>query len=175
MNLQRKHFAKHTRHSKKPQHRSKIILLAVALLVIVALLITATRYFKGEPSLVTVNGESISATNVDSEIARLKKATPELFTKEYGDKSSSQVKQGILDSLINEKLLAQEAYRRGLRVNSIALTQTKSAIRSKFATEEQYQQFLSKSGITADQLSEALTNNLLVRKGQRALKRPEDR
>ncbi|MCL2332271.1 MAG: hypothetical protein FWC54_02140 [Actinomycetia bacterium] len=43
--------------------------------------------------LATVNGETIYATNIDSEVARLKKATPELFTKEYGNRSTELLKE----------------------------------------------------------------------------------
>ena len=162
MSLSRKNPAQCTRHPKKPQHHSKIILLAVALLVAVALHITAIRYFSHHPVFATVNGETIYATNVDSEIARLKKVAPKLFTKKYGNLSTTQLRKSLLDSLINEKLLTQEARRRNLKVNSTTLHESKTAIRSKFASQEEYQRFLSKSGITADQLSEALTSNLLV-------------
>ena len=170
-----KNPAQHTRHAKSPQqHRSKIILLAVTLVDVIALLITATLHFFSEPPLATVNGETIYASNVDSEVARLKKATPELFTKKYGNRSTDKLRKSILDALINEKLLTQEARCRNLKVNSTTLTESTNAIRSKFASEEEYQQFLTKSGITEDQLSEALKNNLLVAELAKALASEKD-
>ena len=157
-----KHPTRHTRRSERPQHRRKFILLAAALIAIFATLTIAIRYFSHAPVLAKVNGEAISAVNVDSEVARLKKATPELFTKEYGNRSTDKLKKSILDALINEKLLTQEARKRNLKVNKTTLKESKDALRSKFATEEEYQQFLSKSGITESQLTDALKNNLLV-------------
>jgi len=163
MNALRKNSVVHTRHSKKPQqHHSKIILLSAAGVAAIALIVIAIRFFSRPPVLATVNGETIYATNVDSEVARLKKATPELFTKEYGNRSTDKLRKGILDSLINEKLLAQEARKRNLTVGKTTLKESTAAIRSKFASQEEYQQFLSKSGITEKQLSDALQNNLLV-------------
>ena len=162
MSPSRKPTARRTRHPKSPPHRSKIILLDVALLAALALIIIAIRYFTRTPALATVNGESISAASVDSEVARLKNATPELFTKDYGNKSTDQLRKSILDSLINEKLLAQEARKRGLKLNSTTLKESTEAIRSKFASQEEYQQFLTKSGITEAELNNALKNNLLV-------------
>ena len=50
-----KHLAQHLRNAKKPQrHRSKIILLAVALVTVIVLLITATLHFFSEPYVIVV-------------------------------------------------------------------------------------------------------------------------
>jgi len=93
MSPSRKNSAQYLCHSKKHQHRGRIILISVAFLAAASLLIAAIRYFSRPPVLATVNGETIYATNIDSEVARLKKATPELFTKEYGNRSTELLKE----------------------------------------------------------------------------------
>jgi len=156
-----KESGKHSLRTKSARHHAKVLTLLGAVVAVIVLVGVAIFLLR-TPPLAKVNGEAVSAASVDSEITRLKETAPEVFTKDYGGKSASELQQSILDSLINEKLLTQEAHRRGLRVDSKVLRQSESAIRSKFATDEEYQQFLQENNISESQLSEALSSNLLV-------------
>ncbi|MBI4323311.1 MAG: peptidylprolyl isomerase [Candidatus Omnitrophica bacterium] len=75
-----------------------------------------------------------------------------------------QMQQAVLQRLIDERLILQEAKRLGLTVGSDEVAERLRDIRARFERDEEYAAMLKESGLTEEQLKLKLRQQLLVQK-----------
>lgn len=74
---------------------------------------------------------------------------------------AQQARKEILEEMINEELLAQQAERQKLAVAPEAVDQQVKNIQARFPSEEAFKQALSSSGLTAERLKTQIKKGLL--------------
>jgi len=77
---------------------------------------------------------------------------------------AQQMRQAVLQRLIDERLIIQEAKRMGVTVGSDDVAERLRNIRARFERDEEYAAMLKESGLTEEQLKLKLRQQLLVQK-----------
>lgn len=102
-----------------------------------------------------VNEEKITSQEFESRFNKMK-AVYELqgtnFDGPIGKKFIPGLKQDVLEELIREKLILQEAKRRGITVSDQAVEQKLNQVKQEFSTSKDYQQSLDIQHIDEDDL-----------------------
>lgn len=75
-----------------------------------------------------------------------------------------QMRQAVLQRLIDERLIIQEAKRMGVTVGSEEVADRLRDVRARFQHDEEYAAMLKESGLTEEQLKLKLRQQLLVQK-----------
>lgn len=126
------------------QSRMRGPLLAALMLFLV---ISTLASCKGKP-VATVNGEAI---------------TRDEFNKQLEDTAGAQV----LDRMITEKLVFQEATKLKIEVTDKDLNAKIDEIKGSFGNEEQFQAALKQNSLTLEKLKEQLKSQIIVEKASR--------
>jgi len=127
------------------------------------MLLIAGAFFMYQPPFVShlIDTYTLGA-DVDAEVARLVAQTPELFTKDYGNVSKTELRDRIADSLRDRNLLVKEAKRRGVADVSGDVTKSYNAIKAQYIKESDFEQYLKDKGTSEKQFKKALEANLLI-------------
>lgn len=70
-------------------------------------------------------------------------------------------KEDVLEKLIEERLIMQAAYEKGVEIDSSDVERIMSNIKAKFTSDEEFEQALSSEGVTIDELKEKYRGSLL--------------
>lgn len=117
----------------------------IVVLVVVALLI-AGYFINTKLTVATVNGEAISRLKLIS-----------LLEKQGGKQ--------VLDSLVTETLIMQEAKKQNVEVNDEELAKKVKSIEDRFVGQQQsFDEILAMQGMTRDDLNDQIRLQLLVEK-----------
>lgn len=118
--------------------------------------------------VVVVNGTEITASQIDRKINSLKIEnhieTDEDWSKFLASKNltDEQVKQKVIDSLILSSLVRQEAKKRDLTVDHVALEKKIDAVRANYADTTAWERALSLNGYDEASYREAVELSLLM-------------
>lgn len=134
------------------------VALALASLLAVAVLAGGC----GPKVAATVDGQKILASQVDTEIAKMKKDHPQIFEGENGKKMEAQFRQRILDNLVSNLLVSQEAKRQGISVSDAEITAKLSMMQAQYHSEKQFQDAIAASGSTIEALRERIRLQILT-------------
>ncbi len=107
-----------------------------------------------------VNDEVITQTDVSSRVDALledQQATPQT-------KDPEQMERMVLQRLIEQRLLLQQAKKEGIIVTSDEVRKRLEDLRSRFESEDAFQQSLVDSNLTEEQLKEKLRDQLMVQR-----------
>lgn len=127
-------------------------LVVVALLVVVIVLVQ--RATGGEKPVATVNGEPIYAADIQDQISRLPAEMQALYTEDV-----------ILDELIKEKLILQEAERMGITVTDEDVDARMEEIANSFyITVDQLDDLLAAQNLTMEDFREFVREEVLLNK-----------
>jgi parvulin-like peptidyl-prolyl isomerase len=94
----------------------------------------------------------------ESIVDQYKKLNPDIL-KNQGDK---KVKQRILEQMIDEKVLLQEAKRKKITVSRRKRELAFGEVKKRFKTEQAFKKELKKLNITEEKFKEKITNQLLI-------------
>ncbi|OIO85220.1 MAG: hypothetical protein AUK32_07720 [Candidatus Aquicultor secundus] len=111
----------------------------------------------GKKVAVIVNGKNIYRDEVNKRIDTAKKLYPESFKGEKSATNSGQIENRIVDSLITEKLLIEEAKRRGAKIDESDIEKKASAMFDVIPPQIRQQQKLTK-----DSLKDTLRNLMVT-------------
>lgn len=111
-----------------------------------------------------VNGEQITVTELDKQVAQLKKQYPDMFEGADGEGRLIDFKQRLLDNLINQELVRQAAEDKGIKVSDADVKKQIEQLRAGFKDQKQFEQALSSAGMTADGLDNQIREQLLTQK-----------
>lgn len=107
-----------------------------------------------------VNGEKITAAQLDSQLAQLKIQSPSLFEAGSGMTEDS-VRAALLDELINRELLTQEAATRKIEVTDAEIDKELETVRSGYTDEAAFTSALEAQGYTLESAREQIKWYLL--------------
>ncbi len=156
-------------NNKKPQ-KKWVILVAVFILILIISL--AFFYIKksesplsgtGSVVIATVNGDKIFKNDYDAVFKRLNpqiEQSGQSNNKEYLDK----VKIQIINGLINDKLLLQNAKKSEITVSEDEVIQELQSITERVGGEENLKNEMLKEGLTKEKLKEDIKNQIFVQK-----------
>ena len=105
-----------------------------------------------------VNGSIITYQDLDSEFRARAQVS---FETVQDDPRAQAARKQLLEHLIDEQLLLAEAERQKLQVTTAMVDERYDNIRSRFPSEEAFNQALSSSGITAQKLKVNIRQGLL--------------
>jgi foldase protein PrsA len=134
------------------------VALALASLLAVAVLAGGC----GPKVAATVDGQKILASQVDTEIAKMKKDHPQIFEGATGKKMEAQFRERILDNLVSNLLVSQEAKRQGIAVSDAEIMAKLGMMQAQYHSEKQFQDAIAASGSTIDALKERIRLQILT-------------
>lgn len=124
----------------------KISMAMVLALILIAVLSSCNT--AANKPVAVVNGENISR---------------EEFDKRLEETAGKQV----LDRLVTEKLISQEAKKQSIEVTDKDLDKKIAEIKSSFGNEQQFQDALKQNSMTLEQLKDQLKSQIIVEKASR--------
>jgi parvulin-like peptidyl-prolyl isomerase len=102
-------------------------------------------------TLATVDGEVILLSEFEKNatpiLDQFKTVTP---PAEQTPDRVTEIKKRVLDQMIDDRLLAEEAKKKGIRVSQLEVDDGVKKVRSRFATEEEFNKELQKEALTFD-------------------------
>ncbi len=114
-------------------------------------------------TLATVNGEAILLSefekNATPVLEQFKKVTPP--EKQTPDRVSD-IKKRVLDQMIEDRLLAQEAKNKAIRVSTLETDEGVKKVRQRFETEAEFKKELSDGGLTFEDFRKHIQDQLSV-------------
>lgn len=140
--------------------KSPRILLVAALASALVLSAFATGCAKKE-LVAKVNGEGIEMAALDSQIAQLNTSYPNMFSGADGEGRLIDMKQRLLETLINQKLVEQAAKAKGIRVSDKDVEKQIQTLQSRFSDKSQFENALKSSGMTIESLTNQLKGQLI--------------
>lgn len=111
-----------------------------------------------------VNGEKIYVSEVEAQLKELKSQYKGMFEGSKGKETEEVLKGQILDSLIEEKLILQEAEKQKIKITTKEVEAKFDQIRGMFKTSQEFRETLKKQGWSEKSLKEKIRHQLLVEK-----------
>ncbi len=110
----------------------------------------------------TVNGVEITRQKL---LSKINEKLPLITVHQrISEKRFSEIREQILNQLIDEELLVQEAKRRGIKVTRDELNRQINLMKSRYPDQKIFEQELSKTGQSYKQWVEKVKRRLLIRK-----------
>jgi len=143
---------------------TKFIIAAVAAIVVIAvavvvIILLSTGSIGSSGLAARVNGDPVTTKQLDAAVAKLKIANPQIFTANSGI-STAQIRSTLLDELVNERLIMQEAKNRGVSVTDAQVNQQVDAIKKQYSSASQFNAILQQQGYTLESLKTQLQYQL---------------
>ncbi|MCC5909012.1 MAG: SurA N-terminal domain-containing protein [Clostridiaceae bacterium] len=118
-----------------------------------------------QDAVAIVNEEEINRSEFDSMLERMTKMYTQQgmdFESEEGKGMLQELEQHVLDNLINEKVLIQEADKKGYGATEEEISMEIEQIKLQFNSEEEFQQALEESQLTLEELHESIANEIKI-------------
>jgi len=137
----------------------------VASLAVLALVLVASALPGcGPKPAATVNGVTIAQAQVDSEIAAMKKEHPEIFKGANGQKMEEQFRKRIVDNLVTNVLVLQEAKAKGISVSDAEVEAKIKSMAHAYPSQAAFEAAMTKTGTSMAALRERLKTQALSQK-----------
>ncbi|KLU62052.1 putative peptidyl-prolyl cis-trans isomerase Cbf2 precursor [Peptococcaceae bacterium CEB3] len=123
------------------------------------LLATAGCSLTGGKWVARVNGQAISQTDFDQRVAAseaLYKTQGMDFTSAQGKQAEAQLKNNILQRMVEGDVISQEVRKLGLSTNDSQVKQQEAGLKKNFGTEAKFQDALKQQGMTEPELLDFL-------------------
>jgi len=157
---------------KKENRRSpeRKIVRKEAISIVVAFLFTIFCLFVANPlrakvvdkTVATVDGEVILMSEYEKRAQPIIEEYEKLLKGPDRDIRIKELKEKILDQMIDEKILIHEANRKKIKVNKKEIQDGIEEIKKRFTTEEEYNQELTKQGLAEEKFKEQVKEQLMV-------------
>src|SRR5450759_1821091 len=135
---------------EEPRMNRTIRILSVALAAV--LLLGAAGCNKDVAA--TVNGQTISKSSIDAQLAQLKTQYPQMFTGADAKAREADFFKRLLDNEINQVLVEQEAAKQGITVSDADIQKAIDAIKKGYPTDAAFQAVLKTNNLTLDKLKQ---------------------
>ena len=130
--------------------------------VLAAALVSLSLVACGARTVATVNGQGIPLADLESQFAAVKAQYPQMFSGAQASTQEAEFKKRLLDNMIDQALVAQEAGKMGITVSSADGDKQFAQIRSQFKTDAAYQAALKKFSTTEAKLKDQIRQQLLL-------------
>jgi len=111
-----------------------------------------------------VNGDEITIDELNKQVDQLKKQYPQMFEGADGEGRLLDFKQRLLDNLINQKLVAQAAEDKGIKVTDADVTKQVEQLKTGFTDTKQFEAALKSAGYTVETLKVQVKDQLVTQK-----------
>ncbi len=118
---------------------------------------------KTQTSIASVNGSMITAEEVEREFTLLEKRMAQQG-RQLSGAEVEDVRDKVLENLINLELLAQESQKQNIQIEAPAVEQQFNAFRSRFQNDAEFEKVLSEMAFTEDEIRAKIRETLAVRK-----------
>jgi len=136
---------------------SSYIVLALALMVCPG---AACVIVEGVTAV--VNGDPILVSELEESLAPYRQQFASTYRGvELNDRIRGAIRT-LLNQLVDQRLMLQEAERLGLSVSSKSIDEGMKEIRGRFSTEEEFQEALAKAGDKEDEVRDEVMKSLLL-------------
>lgn len=145
--------------------RSKIVILAVVVVLLgaAAAAAVAIGMRRGTAVAATVNGEVIYAREVENEVTVVAKQYGIDLAKADGSQQRQEISRVILDQLIEQRLILQEARARNAMPTEVQVESQLQELKKSFPTEADFTTALAQRNLTVTTLRDRVRTNLAVR------------
>jgi parvulin-like peptidyl-prolyl isomerase len=109
-----------------------------------------------------VNGSPIKLSDVDAQLAQMKKSSPQTFQGTDGKKRETEFKAKILESLIQLELIKQAGTELGASVTTKQIDDYIKQLETQYGGATGLTDAMKQSGVTMDQLRSSIESRLLV-------------
>ncbi len=148
---------------RKMVRKEVIGITAVFLFIILCLFIASSLRAKVvDKTVATVDGEVILMSEYEKRAKPILEEYEKLLTGPDKEIRIKELKEKILDQIIDEKVLIHEAKRMKINVSRKEVQDGIEEIKKRFATEEEYNQELAKQGLLEEKFKEQVKEQLMV-------------
>ncbi|MTI96234.1 MAG: hypothetical protein FH749_12285 [Firmicutes bacterium] len=133
----------------------------VFLTLILGMVLFAAACSSDPGPVAIVNGEEVSRADFDSEF-NYSRYQYEHQGIELSDDELTELKEVVLEQVVNTVILRQNAVEAGLAVETEAVEQELDAIKQNFSSEENFNQALEQEGFTLEEYMQLLEEDLLI-------------
>ncbi|MBC7217900.1 MAG: SurA N-terminal domain-containing protein, partial [Candidatus Caldatribacterium sp.] len=144
------------------------------ILIIVVVAFAVTIYYgygsyrragrAGQAIAATVNGTAISFYTLDQAFRNFLSQYDSKTLSSWDEETFNLIRRLVLENLINNELLYQEARARRVRVSSKDIQEEVERIRAQFPSENEFRRYLEYQGLTLPALRESIRRELMIRK-----------
>ena len=127
----------------------------VAVLLTMMLVTTGCNSLVGGKWVAKVNGTSVSLDQYNVRVNDAKQIYEKQgadFTSEQGKKDLPQLKNQVLDRMIEAEIIAQEVKKLGLKADDPKVKEEEEGIKKNMGTDAQFQEVLKQQGMTEPEL-----------------------
>ncbi len=157
---------------KKPKKKNQAIIIAI----IIAVLVVSAAFFYVKKSnnesgalitddvvMASVNGEKITKTEYDAVFQRL---LPQIEQSGLSEDAEylNKIKSQVLEGLVNDKLLLQNAKKSGVTVTQEEVQKEMDAIEQRVGGAENLKTQILQEGTTKEKLTKDIENQIFVQK-----------
>ena len=128
----------------------------------VALVLLGSLSACGQDAAAKVNGETVTAEQLQAKLDAAKKSFPEYFQGADAAQQEARIKKQLLDELVNGVLIEQAAKEQGVTVTDAELKAQLAKLRSSFKSDAEYQSALKSAGLDPSGVSDQLRSQLLT-------------
>jgi len=142
----------------------KIIIYSLTLIFLTGLFSGCTGQVVAE-----VNGEKITKAELDKRIEPMKALYKSQFgmdfSKEEAQETLKKLEKGVLEQMVTEKLILQEANKRKIKVDKQEIDrQIDGLVQARFPSRQAFDEFMKKQGFTLADLQQELKSQLIADK-----------
>jgi peptidyl-prolyl cis-trans isomerase SurA len=115
--------------------------------------------------LMTVNGENIYASEYEKVVDRMVWSYEQQgmdFEGEDGEILMQDIRDGVLEHLVQQRVMMQEADNLGLTISEEEVSAEFESLKSQFETEEAFQNVLDRTMFTEEELRETLHTEMTI-------------
>ena len=147
----------------KMVRKENINIIAVSLFTILCLFIAISLAAKVvNKTVATVDGEVILMSEYERRAKPVIEEYEKLLTGPDREIRIKELKEKIIEQMIDEKILIHETKRKKIKVNKKEIEDGIGEIRKRFGTEEEYNQELARQGLSEEKFREQVKEQLMV-------------
>lgn len=139
-----------------------IITILLALLGTAAAVALTQGMQRGTSVAATINGEVIYASDLAREVGAIARQYGIDLNSEQGRTQRSEISRIVLDQLLEQRLILQEARKRGALATDAQVDEALAEIQANFPSESEFQFALDQRGLTLNDLRDRLRTNVTV-------------
>ncbi|MCL2606328.1 MAG: SurA N-terminal domain-containing protein [Coriobacteriia bacterium] len=139
-----------------------VAIAAVLVIAVAAWFVIANTSLFGGGVAARVNGDAITIVELDFRVEAARAQNPVMFSVEAGGLEEGMARQLILDAMIDDILLVQEAYREGIQIGDAEVQADIADRIARYPSEAEFDEDLRAFGMTREQFEEQLRMVLAI-------------
>jgi len=152
-----------THLQRKTMRKSNVSVNLIFLFIILCLFIASSSPAKVvDKTIATVDGEVILMSEFEKRAKPVMEEYEKFLTGADKEMKVKELKEKILDQMIDEKILIREAKRMKFNVTRKEIQDGIEEIKKRFGSEEEFNQELAKQGLTEEKFKEQVKEQIMV-------------